>query len=336
MTTRLGLDVFSLRSQGWSPFEQLEFCGRHGLDVVHFSEPRLIGGLDPAHLRRVRAHADSRGIRLEIGLLSICPSATIFNAAEGTAEEQLTRAVDAALVLGSPIVRCVVGRFVDRTSAGGIDARIADAIRVLENVRSRVIDAGLKIAVENHAGDLQARELKRLVEEAGSDYVGVCIDAGNALWAMEDPHLTLETLAPYVVTSHMRDSAVRRTAGGAEVAWTRMGEGNVRMTDYLRTFIAHCPASPVTLEVIVLPAPRALPYRNPAFWDGYRTTPAWEFQRFLDLIDTAPPAVLPCGEVSPAQELENVEASIAWTQNCLRNLVGVNSQPPTPPPPPVK
>ena len=34
------------------------------------------------------------------------------------------------------------------------------------------MDAGLKIAIENHAGDMQARELKMLIEEAGKDFVG--------------------------------------------------------------------------------------------------------------------------------------------------------------------
>ena len=330
MTTRLGLDVFSLRSQGWSPFEQLEFCARRGIGVVHFSEPRFIGGFDREHLRRVRARAGELGIQLEIGILSICPSSSIFNPSNGTAHEQLTHAIDAALILESPIVRCVVGRFIDRTSEGGIDARIADAVRVLTSVRPRVLDAGVKIAVENHAGDMQARELRRLVEEVGPDVIGACIDAGNALWAMEDPHLTLETLAPYVLTSHVRDSAVRGTAEGAEVAWTRMGEGNVRIEDYLRTFVKRCPSAPVTLEVIVMPAPRALPFRDPRFWDGYRTTPAWEFQRFLDLVDSAASVPLPSGEVTAEQELENVDASIRWTQRCLRNLVRVNSQPPTP------
>src|SRR4029453_6699979 len=107
-----------------------------------------------------------------------------------------------------------------------IEARIADAVRVLSNVRERALEAGVKIAVENHAGDMQARELAGLVEAAGADVVGVCIDAGNALWAMEDPHLTLDTLAPYVLASHTRDSALRPAASGAEIGGPRRGEGN--------------------------------------------------------------------------------------------------------------
>ena len=43
-----------------------------------------------------------------------------------------------------------------------------------------------RIAVENHAGDLQARELGSW-SRPRPDVVGVCLDAGNALWAMEDP-----------------------------------------------------------------------------------------------------------------------------------------------------
>jgi len=318
---RLGLDVFSLRSQGFSAFDHLDFAARHGIEVVHFSEPRLLGGLDGAHLQRVRARAGELGIQLEIGMLSICPGSSIFDPSAGTPEAQLIRTIDAAVAAGSPIVRCVVGRFVDRvdrTTGGGIAARIAEAVDVLKSVRSRTLDAGLKIAVENHAGDMQARELVQLIEAAGPDYVGACIDAGNALWAMEDPHLTLATLAPYVLTSHIRDSAVRRTSTGAEVAWTRMGEGNVRIEEYLRTFVERCPDAPVTLEVIVLPAPRPLPFRDPSFWEGYRTTPAWEFQRFLDLVDTSSPVPLPSGEVAAAAELAHVEASLQWTKDFFR------------------
>ena len=314
-TPRLGLDVFSLRSQGLSPFAVLDFCATRGIGLAHFSEPRLLGALDRESLARLRAHADGLGIQLEVGMLSICPSATIFNADGGTAEAQLTAMFEVARVLGSPLVRCVVGSFRDRVAPGGIEVRIADAVAVLRNVRTRAIDSGLKIAVENHAGDLQARELLELVEAAGPDVVGVCLDAGNALWAMEDPHLTLEMLAPYVLTSHTRDSALRRTPDGAEVAWTVMGGGNVRIGEYLTTFMSRCPGLPLTLEIIVMPAPRPLPFREPAFWNGYRRTPAWEFQRFRDLLDSAEPATLPEGAVDAAAEIANVDRSLEWLRS---------------------
>ena len=87
-------------------------------------------------------------------------------------------------------------------------------------------------------------------------FVGVCLDSGNPVWTIEDPHLTLETLAPYVLTSHMRDSALWNTPEGAAVRWTRMGEGNMGMEDYIRTYIEKCPGKAVSLEVIVSGQPR--------------------------------------------------------------------------------
>ena len=110
---------------------------------------------------------------------------------------------------------------------------------------------------------MQARELKMLVEAAGPDIVGVCLDSGNPVWTIEDPHLTLDTLAPYVLTSHMRDSALWKTPEGIAVRWTRMGEGNMGMEDYLRTYIQKCPGKAVSLEVIVSGQPRMFNYANP-------------------------------------------------------------------------
>jgi sugar phosphate isomerase/epimerase len=298
----------------------LDFAARWGVQVVHFSEARFIGGFDRPHLERVRSHARALGIEIELGMLSICPSAGIFNASEGPAEIQIARALDAASVVGSPFVRCVVGTLDDRRRPGGIEQRMSDTLDVLKRVRSRVVDAGLKLAIENHAGDLQARELKTLVEAAGTDFVGVCVDAGNAVWALEDPHVTLDTLAPYVLTSHTRDSAVWDVPEGAAVTWTRMGEGNVGIATYLRTFLERCPGRTLSLEIIVLPEPRIMRYRDLEFWDAYRRMPAWEFARFLSHADRRAPTKPPIAS-DPVTERADVEASLQWTKALLSTPV---------------
>jgi sugar phosphate isomerase/epimerase len=254
---------------------------------------------------------------------SICPSSTIFDPSDGEAAAQLIRMIDAARVAGSPIVRCVVGRFTDRSAPGGIERRIADTLQVLRRVRTRALDAGLKLAIENHAGDMQARELKDLVEAAGTDLAGVCLDSGNPLWAMEDPHQTLETLAPYVLTSHVRDGVVWNTPEGAAVAWTRMGEGSVGIDEYIRRFAQLCPGRAMSLEVIVSDEPRMLPYRDPRFWNAYASMRASDLVRFQALAARGSPrrarAVL-AGREAASRELEDVEASLQWTARCLETL----------------
>ncbi|MGO9894954.1 MAG: sugar phosphate isomerase/epimerase, partial [Bryobacteraceae bacterium] len=114
---KFGLDLFSLRSQGWTPIQYLDFCAKRGIQVVHFSEVRFLGSLEEENLKQIRAHAGNLGIEVEIGMLSICPTSTLFNKSQGTAEEQLTRMVAAARTVGSRIVRCVLGSAADRTGA---------------------------------------------------------------------------------------------------------------------------------------------------------------------------------------------------------------------------
>src|SRR5712692_6066026 len=60
---RFGVDLFSIRSQGWTPFQYLDYCAKWKAKVVHFSEIRFIGNLEEAHLRQVRAHAEKLGSR---------------------------------------------------------------------------------------------------------------------------------------------------------------------------------------------------------------------------------------------------------------------------------
>src|ERR1700691_1495332 len=85
---RIGVDIYSLQSQNFTPFQSLDYCHNLGVKVVHFSEIRFLGNLEPDNLKKVREYAANLNIDLEIGMKSICPSSTMFEPAQGTAEEQ--------------------------------------------------------------------------------------------------------------------------------------------------------------------------------------------------------------------------------------------------------
>jgi sugar phosphate isomerase/epimerase len=321
---RLGLDLFSVRSQGWTPLQMLEFASRSRVKMVHFSELRFLGALDSTSLRSVRTRADELGLDVEVGMRSICPTSAAFDRTAGSAEEQLTRMLTIARTMRSPIVRVVLGTQADRRGDGGIDRHIDETVRVLRGMRSRIMDAGVKIAVENHAGDMQARELARLVEDAGPDYVGVCIDSGNAVWAIEDPHLTLEVLAPYVLTSHVRDSAVWKTPEGLiATRWTRMGQGTVDIWKFVRSYVDRCPGKAVSLEVIVSGAARMFNPADPAAWAIFPKTLASEYARFLALAEKGRPTPADAADPlvpAPERELKDAIASLAETERFLAAL----------------
>lgn len=319
----IGIDLFSVRSGGLDAFGFLDYCAKLGARVVHFSEIRFLGSLDDEHVRKVRAHADQLGIQLEIGMRSICPTSKAFDPAQGTAEQQMEKLIRAGQLAGSKLVRAFLGTMQDRSGPIPIEGHIENTVKVLRNVKSQAQDANIRIGIENHAGDMQGRELKQLIEAAGKDFVGAVLDSGNPVWALEDPHATLEAVAPYVVTSHVRDSAVWRIDEGAAVAWTRMGEGNVDIEGYLNKYMELCPGKPISLEIIVTGA-RKFPYYEEKFWEAYRNVPAWNFARFAALAEKGKalperPAVPK--DKQPALEREDLEASMVW----LKKFLGVTA-----------
>ena len=321
---RLGIDIYSLRFQGWDAFQHLEYAHRIGLDVVHFSDLEPFASLEPAYLSQVKARADALGLGLEVGMLSICPTATIFDGARGTAVEQVREMLGVAHILGSPILRCVLGSNADRRMPPPLSAHIENTLATCRAVRSQALDLGIKLAIENHAGDMQGRELRALIEAAGPEFVGACIDPGNAVWVAEDPMVTLDYLAPYVAASHARDSAVWPHPLGAAVQWVAMGDGNVGIAEWVRRYQRECPGLPLTMEVITGGPPRVLNYLEPSYWEVYRETPAWEFARFERLVRSGQPFLEPMltvgrGEQPPeyrpalaAQQRMDVERSVAY------------------------
>ena len=160
-------------------------------------------------------------------------------------------------------------------------ARIKDTAKVCRACRTQALDAGIKIAVENHAGDMQAREVVTLIEEAGgSDYMGANLDAGNASWTLEDPLENLEIMGPYAVTTSLRDSAIWQSEKGTTVQWTAMGEGDVDWESYFNRFKVLCPNVPVHIETIS-GFNREIPFLDEAFMEMFPDMKASTLARYL-------------------------------------------------------
>ncbi len=330
---RLGIDSFSVRSQGWDAYQILDYAAGLGLDNVHFSEREHLGGLDPEELRRVRAHADGLGITLEVGMRSFNGLAETFVPSYGTGEAQLSDMIDAAVIVGSPIVRCFVGMASDRLYVPPADL-IAETIRTLKAIVPKAEAAGITIAVENHGmGDLLAPELRDIIEAVGSARVGVCFDSGNPVYAAEDPIFAAEILAPYTVSTHLRDTKVWSVPEGAMVQWAPAGRGSVDLRRVVEIILAASPATPIDLEVITGGGPKLLDYRNPEseLWTLYPDMTARSFARFLTLAASGEPG--PIDQIVPVpgqdleealrtQQREHFEESVAWSRAHLGEATG--------------
>jgi len=316
---KLGLDNFAVRAMGWKAPALIDYGATLKVDSLFITDLDAFESFDEVYLHGLKSKAADEGIQIQVGTWSICPTSKYFKNKWGTAEEHLALGIRVAKALGSPIIRVVLGMVDDRKTEGGIEARMADTVKVIQSQRSRAIDAGVKIAVENHGGDMQAWELVTLIEAAGKDYVGANIDSGNATWTMEDPVANLEILGPHVLTTSLRDSAVWESANGATVQWTAMGDGNVDLKTYFQKFAALCPNAPVHIETIS-GFNREIPYLNEDFWKAWPKAKAGDFARFLALAKRGKPREAhKSGDAKAEQEYQKseLERSLKYCKETL-------------------
>jgi len=284
---KLGFDTYSLRAFKWKGVQLLDYAASQKLDTIQFSALEDYGGLDDENLRRVKERAAQLKISIDSGMGCICETSKSFKGR--AAREQMLEGMRITKTVGAKVMRCYMGSADDRLSPGGIERHMETTIKLFRSLRNEALDMGVKIAIENHAGDMQARETRTVIEESGKDFVASCLDTGNPVWAIEDPMVALEVLAPYVVTTHVRDSIVFEHPRGAAFQWVALGDGNVDMVKLVSEFRRLCPQSTMQLEIITGRPPRVMPYFEADFWKAFPKTPATEFARFVALAKTGHP-----------------------------------------------
>ena len=278
----LGFDNFSIRALGWKAHRLIEYSTEHKVDALLFSDLDVYESHDNGYLKEIGQEVKKQKIILHAGTGGICPTSKSFKEKYGTAEEHLRLLIKVARGVGSSVARCYLGSSKDRKTEGGIRRHMDVTIQTLKKVRSQALDAGVRIAVENHAGDMHSRELVELIEKAGPEFVGATIDTGNSTWTLEDPVETFRNLAPYSVCSGIRDSMVWQSHKGAKVQWTAMGDGCVDMKTLFQEWSNACPETPVQIETISGFA-KEFPYLEKDFWPPYSTIRADDYSRFLAL-----------------------------------------------------
>ena len=280
---RLGFDTYSLRAFKWKDLQLIDYAAGLKLDTIQISSLGDYASLEPAHLKEVREHAERAGIRLDAGMGCICPASKSWNKKGAPVEQQIVQGLQVAKAIGASSMRCYMGSSDDRQTPDQLARCMETTIKVFRSVKSQAQDLGVKIALENHAGDMQAREVRTIIEESGKDFTASCLDTGNPMWVAESPMVTLDVLGPYAVTTHVRDSIVFEVPNGAAAQWVTLGDGVIDFPAFFAKYRQVCPNAPVQLESITGRPPRLVPYLEKDFWKNFANTPASEFARFVDL-----------------------------------------------------
>ncbi|WP_455382087.1 sugar phosphate isomerase/epimerase family protein [Salinispira pacifica] len=107
-----------------------------------------------------------------------------------------------AKVMGADVMRVVGSSLMFRHEPHGpqieaLTKMFKEAVRVAK-------DNGVKLAVENHI-DFTSDEILQLLENVGSEYLGLNFDTGNFLRLLDDPVKGMEKLAKHVYATHVKD-----------------------------------------------------------------------------------------------------------------------------------
>ncbi|MFI4946956.1 MAG: sugar phosphate isomerase/epimerase family protein [Burkholderiales bacterium] len=180
----------------------------------------------------------------------------------------------------------------------------------------------LEIGIENHK-DWTADDLVELIRSVGSPYLGACVDFGNNVALLEDPLDTVTRLAPYAITTHLKDMALRPYERGFELSEVPLGTGIcplAKMVDVLRQAK---PKLPMCLEMITRD-PLKVPYKDDKYWASFGGRDAARLEAFekglLSKASAEPlPRVSTLGlEKMQEREDENVRRSTAYARESLK------------------
>ena len=324
---RLGYNTYCVRAMNWDDEQLLQYAADHKLDAIFLQDTRDPRAMDPSHWPEVKARAADLGLHLETGGGAILPNRPEEFAAK---VEGLRTQITRAKALGSPLVRCLFAGMRSQLPPGPIGQHIETMVRLVRTVRPQILDAGLKLAFEVHK-DLQAWEFKMFLDEAGADAAGIYLDTGNPVFVLEHPLTTIETLGPYALTLHLRDSVVYEHPRGVAVHWVPLGEGVVDFREIMARAHELCPDVYVYAKPITGRPAEVIPYLEQDFWKAYPDARSKDLARFLtlakrgipydkpvvneDLLGRRPPDYL-----IPAiqhQQLDHMERSLDYAKKSL-------------------
>ena len=169
-----------------------------------------------------RKHLDGLGIRA-------CCFMTAKDFSTGDRESNaawVARAIELADIMGMSVVR--IDSAMSKERELDFEKRVQLFAEGLGGALERTAGSKVALGIENH-DRFTAQALAGMVQAAESPLVGICLDTVNSFGALEGPRVVVGTLAPWTVSLHIKDFAIRRVghAMGFVVEGTPAGQGRL-------------------------------------------------------------------------------------------------------------
>ncbi len=142
--------------------------------------------------------------------------------------------------------------FVTQTLTG-----IKASVPVLEKYK-------FSMALENHK-DWTVDEMVAILKDHSSEYLGACIDFGNNISLLDDPMAVVEKLAPYALSTHVKDMGVEEDKDGFLLSEVPLGEGYLDLARMVAAVKNARPKTRFVLEMITR-NPLRVPCLTEKYW----------------------------------------------------------------------
>jgi sugar phosphate isomerase/epimerase len=122
----------------------------------------------------------------------------------------------------------------------------------------------LRLAVENHK-DWRVDEMLGWLKRLSSEHVGVCLDTGNSIALLEEPHEVVEAYAPWTFTTHLKDMGVAEYEDGFLLSEVPLGQGFLDLPRVIGVLQKAQPEVRLNLEMITRD-PLRVPCLTKKYW----------------------------------------------------------------------
>jgi sugar phosphate isomerase/epimerase len=190
---------------------------------------------------------------------------------------------------------------------------VAAALPILDQYK-------IPLGLENHK-DWTADEMHALLEKHSSEYLGVCLDFGNNISLLDDPMYVAEKLAPYAVSTHLKNMAVEPYGDGFLLSEVLLGDGFLDLQRIISLVRQSRPKTRFSLEMITRD-PLKVPCLTDSYWVSFPDRNGVYLARTLKLVQKQRPRSLPrISQLSKQEQLqtenENVIACLRYAREHL-------------------
>jgi len=174
-----------------SAYDLVDKAFSAGLSLVQIADNHPLENFSDNELRLLLRYASDKNVSIEMGGRGLSPEHTL-------------KCLKAAKILKSPILRMVI-------DGSGFEPGIEKISSIIKDMLPEFEAANIKLAIENH-DRLKACEFEKIIQSAGSKYVGICLDSVNSMGAGEGFDEVSRILLPYTINLHIKDFTIRRVS----------------------------------------------------------------------------------------------------------------------------